>query len=74
MRLLQEAGENGPFVCAGHSAGAGVCIQFAMAAPPSMVITITIIITVILYHDYFGVIILIIVQLIVNINYYLCHT
>ncbi len=30
-RLVTIAGETGPFICAGHSAGAGECIRFAIA-------------------------------------------
>jgi len=32
-RLLEEAGEEGPFVCAGHSAGAESCLWFAHERP-----------------------------------------
>lgn len=32
VQLLRQAGERGPFVCIGHSAGAAACVEFALAA------------------------------------------
>jgi len=34
VELLHAAGESGPFVCIGHSAGAAACVSFALAAAP----------------------------------------